>query len=176
MSRTSKLKLFGGASAFALAVALGGAAMAAPMVSPDLAPVGRAEAGRPIGAGDPLVELMLRSGGRPTAARMSALLPSIIGPMTAGKAAALPALMEGIRGLGLGRDIEAAALDAMTGLVAGAGLEEGQAARLMSEIADRFSAKLQLAKVQNNNGTGKAGDKGKENNNNNGRGNGTYSG
>jgi hypothetical protein len=178
MSRTNKLKLFGGASIFALAAALGGTVEAAPVSSPSLAAAVHSEASKAISAGDPLVELTLRCGGHLTPEKMAALLPSVIGPITAEKAEMLPRLMGAIRGLGVGHDVEAVALETMTSLIADAasGLDEGRASQLVIDVADRFAAKVQLAKVQNNPGTGKASDTGKSKNHNNDRGNGTYSG
>ena len=181
MSRSSKLKLFGGASMIAFGVALAGTAQASPAIMQHFAPAIRA--GSPtteaLYVGDPLVELTLRSGGRVTAESVAALLPALVGPLTAESAGSLPALMEGIRGLGVARDIEVAAMHSLTGLIAdaaGATLNQTTAARLMTEVTERFAATLQLAAVQNNPGTGNASDLGKSHNHNNGRGNGTYSG
>ena len=56
MSRRNKLRLLGGASALAFALAVGGGADAAPVVPIHLAPAGHSEASRAVLAGDPLVE------------------------------------------------------------------------------------------------------------------------
>ncbi|MFO1060627.1 MAG: hypothetical protein U1E53_27100 [Dongiaceae bacterium] len=174
MSRTNKLKLLGSASAFAFVTVLGGAVDAAPLLSP-VAPAVHSVARQAIGRGDPLVELALRSGGQLTAERIAALLPAVIGPLSAEKAEMLPALMEAIRGLGLGGDAEAAALETMTGLIAEAGLQDGDAARLMHAVADRFTARIQLARVQNG-GKDRDGGKDRHNDNHHDRGHGSYRG
>ena len=55
-------------------------------------------------------------------------------------------------------------------------LDHAAAAKLMGKVTEQYTAEIQTAAVQNNNGTGKASDKGKEKNNNKGHGNGTYTG
>jgi glycosyltransferase involved in cell wall biosynthesis len=70
--------------------------------------------------GNPVVELMLRSRGHLTRQSVETILPSIVGPLTIEKAKALPYLMKDIRELGVGADVEAAALRTLTGLIADA--------------------------------------------------------
>src|SRR6266404_5078887 len=104
MSRSSKLRLVGGASTIALAVALGGTAHANVFIPRDL-PLegqGRAVATEAVYTGDPLIELTLRSRGRLTTQSIAEILPLVVGPLTVEKAEALPALMEGLRSMGLG--------------------------------------------------------------------------
>ena|ERR1043166_8099746 len=55
-------------------------------------------------------------------------------------------------------------------------LDHAVAAKLILEVRDQYAAKIQMAAVQNNNGTGKASDQGKAKNHNKGHGNGTYTG
>jgi hypothetical protein len=181
MSLSIKFKLLGGASALALAVAIGGVAPASAATFRHFAPeVGsHGAATTSVYVGDPLIELTVRSGGRLTAESVAVIIPTLVAPLTAESASNLPAFMEGIRGLGVAPEVEFAALRTLTGLIAdatGSTLDEENAARLVTEIAERFPVKVQLAAVQNNPGTGKASDQGKSKNHNNGRGNGTYSG
>jgi hypothetical protein len=174
-------KLLSGVSALAIAVGLGGTASAS--VSRDLDPAADVQENR-IGVdvtqrGDPVIELMRRSGGQITAESVKTFLPTIFTPMTRDSAEALPEVMRNIRRMGLGSEVQEAALRTMSDLIAEAAdgvLDEETATRLTIEIADEFAGPVQYAKVQFNPGTGKASDQGKANNNNNGRGNGTYTG
>jgi len=174
-------KLLSGVSALAIAVGLGGAASAS--VSRDLDGPTDVQENR-IGTevaqrGDPLIQLMQHSGGQITAESVKTYLPAIFAALTPDTAEALPEVMKSMRRMGLGIEVQEAALRTMSDLIAEAAngtLDEETATRLTIEIANQFSGPVQYAKVQFNRGTGNASERGKERNNNNGRGNGTYTG
>jgi glycosyltransferase involved in cell wall biosynthesis len=100
-------------------------------------PIGRVPAGASH-LGNPVVELMLRSQGRPTSQSVEEFLPSIVGPLTIERAEALPSLMKDIRELGIGAEVQAAALRTLTGLIADAAGAPGAPSQISpaASIAD----------------------------------------
>jgi hypothetical protein len=161
----NRKKVLGTVSAAALAAGLGGAAMAAvPTDQAAQAPAARQAADATVRAGDPFVELMLRSGGTLTADSVAGTLRAMYPQLSEAQALELPALIRSLRNLGLGSAVETAATDTLLDLLAGAGLTLDD--RRLEELAAALTAEpaeYRLAKVQDNPGTGRASDTGKAN-------------
>jgi hypothetical protein len=170
----NRKKLLGGVSAAAVAAGLGIAAVAGVTAGqpPERSQVAEA-APR---AADALVELMLRAGDPPTAAAMTHAVRAMYGQLTLEQVDGLPTLIRGLRGLGLGGEIEAAATDTLLELVAASGLslDDGQLEALAVALSARPD-EYQVAGISGlPPGAGKASDKGKEKGR--GKGLGLYSG
>lgn len=178
LARCSK-KLLAGVSALALLIGLGGSASASIPKNIDLATDGFAGANSDWN-GDPILRLMQAGGGQITPDSLRAHLAEILTPVTKERAESFPDLMGDLRKMSLGLEAEEAALVTLSNMIVQAAadglLDDETADQLVVDVADQFTGPVQYAKVQNNPGTGKASDRGKEKNNNNGRGNGTYTG
>jgi len=175
MTRTARLLC--GISALAMSAGVWGVAHASAPATEGMSQGSAAIAVQAPRTSDPLIEVMLRSQGQLTPQSVAAFLPAAVGPVTPERAQAMPEIMRNVRALGVGKDVEAAALQTLVNLIssaAGNTLDNEAAAKLKLQMSDQVTPLIQLAKVQNNNGTGKASDNGKEHNNNKGHGNGTY--
>ena len=160
----NRKKVLGTVSAVALSAGLGGAAAAAvPAEQPAVAPERHEAAAAAVRAGDPFVELVLRTGGSLTAASIVGELRAMFAPLSAAQALELPALIRSIRSLGLGSEVETAAADTLLDLLAAADLPLDDAR--LEELAAALAAppaRFDLAQNYDAPGAGKASDRGKE--------------